>query len=272
MKQTLYDISNFSPIDLQTPQGEHIEIRSLLNETEYTAANNLMKEIWGDESPVIPPHFLKINQHIGALLLGAFHQKKCIGMVYSSPTVIKNQAAHWSYRLAVHPNYQDGAIGRHLKLAQRDWCIANGFFTLYWSFDPMISKNAHINLNKLDCKAVDFIENMYKGSGSPLHAGFDTDRLIVRWNLVKSLKNEHSPLLHFEAEDISAIPSTLHEYKIIIPENAVELKQTDPALYVELQQKCKLGFQFAIENDLDVISFQKGVNDDTYIYIIGKIA
>ncbi len=48
-----------------------------------------------------------------------------------------------------------------------------------WTFDPLIAKNAHLNLNLLGARVVRYVPDMYGTTESPLHHGLATDRLLV---------------------------------------------------------------------------------------------
>ncbi|HSM06636.1 MAG TPA: hypothetical protein VK858_18575, partial [Longimicrobiales bacterium] len=48
---------------------------------------------------------------------------------------------------------------------------------------PLVARNAHLNLNRLGARIVDYVPDMYGETDSPLHRGTGTDRLIVSWPL-----------------------------------------------------------------------------------------
>ena len=74
--------------------------------------------------------------------------------------------------------------GRDLKLFQRDSVRFDGIRTIFWTYDPMVARNAHLNLNRLGATVLRYAPNMYGAdTGSPLHGGGETDRFIVRWDL-----------------------------------------------------------------------------------------
>ena len=50
---------------------------------------------------------------------------------------------------------------------------------MHWSFDPLIDKNAHFNLNRLGARVVRYVRDMYGTTESPLHHGLATDRLVA---------------------------------------------------------------------------------------------
>jgi predicted GNAT superfamily acetyltransferase len=47
-----------------------------------------------------------------------------------------------------------------------------------WTFDPLVARNAHLNINRLGVDVRAYAPDMYSGTGSDLHV-FGTDRLIV---------------------------------------------------------------------------------------------
>jgi GNAT superfamily N-acetyltransferase len=58
---------------------------------------------------------------------------------------------HWSDMLAVRPDGRNLGLGRKLKEFQRDMVRSMGGEVIYWTFDPLVARNAHINLNRSAC-------------------------------------------------------------------------------------------------------------------------
>ena len=56
-------------------------------------------------------------------------------------------------------------------------------------FDPLESRNAHFNLNKLGAVVIDYQRDAYSHSQSKLHEGFYTDRFVLNWDLTND--NQH---------------------------------------------------------------------------------
>jgi predicted GNAT superfamily acetyltransferase len=91
---------------------------------------------------------------------------------------------HWSDLLAVGAEARGTGIGERLKRLQRDLVLAAGVRLMRWTFDPLVARNAHLNLVRLGARATEYVPNMYGAStGSPLHGGLDTDRLVATWDL-----------------------------------------------------------------------------------------
>jgi predicted GNAT superfamily acetyltransferase len=61
---------------------------------------------------------------------------------------------------------------------------------LEWTYDPLESKNAHFNLKKLGCIAMEYEVNVYGETSSPLHHGMPTDRLIAHWPIPRYTKTK----------------------------------------------------------------------------------
>jgi predicted GNAT superfamily acetyltransferase len=83
--------------------------------------------------------------------------------------------------LGVLPPYQDRGVGRLLKLAQRKFVLEQGLDLVRWTFDPLQSRNAHLNIEKLGCIVREYLVNVYGESGSQFNVGLETDRFVPEW-------------------------------------------------------------------------------------------
>ena len=83
--------------------------------------------------------------------------------------------------LAVTREARGAGIGRRIKEWQRAELARRGVGRLFWTFDPLQARNAHLNLNRLGVQVMEYVVNMYGSSASRLHHGLETDRLIVSW-------------------------------------------------------------------------------------------
>lgn len=162
-----------------------IEFRELEQLDEFRACVRLQETTWGKGfADVVPASILQVSQKIGGLVGGAFEGRRLVGFVYSLLGRFEGVPAHWSHMLAVHPSARGRGLGIELKLFQREAVRASGVHAIFWTYDPMVARNAHLNLNRLGAQVLRYVPNMYgSDTGSPLHAGGDTDRFIVRWDL-----------------------------------------------------------------------------------------
>jgi predicted GNAT superfamily acetyltransferase len=103
-----------------------------------------------------------------------------VGFVFGLTGLRDGRLMHWSHMLAVLPAFRDQGVGSRLKDYQRDHLRDLGIGLICWTFDPLIARNAHLNLNRLGAEIVEYVPDMYGNTGSPLHA-FGTDRFVVAW-------------------------------------------------------------------------------------------
>ena len=179
-----------------------IEIRPLTSLAEFTACVALQKDVWGANfEDVIPTALLQVVSHIGGIIAGAFTADgELIGFVFGLNGSRNGQTIHWSHALGVRESARNAGVGRMLKEHQRAELARRGISTLYWTFDPLMAKNAHLNLNRLGARVIEYVENMYGTTGSPLHHGLATDRLVVSWSTASQ------PVRHPEASARAAPP------------------------------------------------------------------
>ena len=88
-----------------------------------------------------------------------------------------------SHMTGVVESYRNRGVGRMLKLFQREEALGRGIRRIEWTFDPLETRNAHFNFNRLGAFARKLIANFYGVTTSPLHRGLPTDRLLVEWEL-----------------------------------------------------------------------------------------
>ena len=160
-----------------------IEIRPLATPGERDACVELQRSTWGDDfSDVIPASILKVSQRIGGVALGAFGgDGALLGFVFGLTGVERGKVVHWSDMLAVAPRARNLGLGRRLKEEQRQFVRQLGADVIYWTYDPLIARNAHLNFNRLGVRLAEYVMDMYGITDSVLHGGIATDRIIVAW-------------------------------------------------------------------------------------------
>ena len=161
-----------------------VTIRPLKTQAEYSACVALQRETWGASfNDVVPASILKVSQRMGGVASGAFDAAgSLLGFVYGLTGVEHGDIVHWSDMLAVRPDAQNLGLGRRLKEHQRDAMKAIGASKIYWTYDPLVARNAHLNFNVFGVRVVEYARDMYgSDTGSDLHRGIGTDRLVVAW-------------------------------------------------------------------------------------------
>ena len=159
-------------------------IRDVHSVADLEAAVQIQKDTWGQGfSDVVPASMMQITSKMGGVVAGAFDEAGVLaGLVYGITGLRNGRLAHWSHMLAVRTEYRNRGIGQALKHYQKARLVEEGVSVMYWTFDPLVARNAHLNLNRLGACVDEFVPDMYGESDSELHR-LGTDRFIVRWTL-----------------------------------------------------------------------------------------
>jgi predicted GNAT superfamily acetyltransferase len=165
-----------------TADSAGVEVRPLttLGDAEDVVA--LERATWG-EAQEVPREMIRALQGAGVPPLGAFDGGEMVGFVLGFVGAGGDGLHLHSHMLAVAESHQARGIGRALKLAQRDWALARGIETMRWTFDPLVTRNAHFNLNVLGAVADRFHRHYYGDMTDRINRGERTDRLEVLWDL-----------------------------------------------------------------------------------------
>lgn len=145
----------------------------------------LQEATWGHGfSERVSPAILKIGQILGGVSSGAYDaDNRLVAFVFGLTGLRDGEVVHWSDMLAVRPEVRDGGLGRRLKAYQRDQVLALGIEKMFWTFDPLQSRNAHLNITRLGAVVREYRVDMYGQTDSPLHRGIGTDRFVPLWQL-----------------------------------------------------------------------------------------
>lgn len=160
-----------------------MEIRKIESLAEMREVERLQREIWGvDDLEVYPALALKPQTEVGGILIGAFDQGRMVGFVFGFPGIMDHEKIIHSDMLGISEGYRSQNLGYLLKLAQREAALQRGIEIITWTFDPLQSRNAYFNFNKLGVISDRYYVDYYGVTSSFLHR-FGTDRLWVTWLL-----------------------------------------------------------------------------------------
>jgi len=174
------------PLMPSVPDG--ITFRRLESLAEYQECVAIQEETWGSGfHELVPTAILMVAQKLGGVCAGAFAPDgRMLGFVFGMTGLRDGSIVHWSDMLAVRAEARGAGLGERLKHYQRELVRAVGAETMYWTFDPLVARNAQLNLVRLGARVAEYVPNMYGDStGSPLHGAIATDRMIVAWDLAR---------------------------------------------------------------------------------------
>ncbi|EYB67601.1 hypothetical protein DEIPH_ctg035orf0047 [Deinococcus phoenicis] len=164
-------------------------IRDVTDPWEMRALEDVQVQAWGyTDREVLPATMFRIGAHTGALVLGAYPADGSsplpFGLAYGFPARREGEVWHHSHLLAVHPDWRGSGAAAALKRAQRERALAQGLTRMTWTFDPLVARNARLNLGKLGARAVSYHPDWY-ALGTDRSAAFPADRLMTEWDLTR---------------------------------------------------------------------------------------
>ena len=158
------------------------ELSSLAEIEEWQAVDSA---VWpGSSLETVPLHLLVTHQRYGGLLLGARDQeRRMIGILLGFPGLKDGKVVHCSHLLGVLPEWRARDVGFHMKCRQRDFVLGQGLDQVVWTFDPLETRNARLNVGRLGAIAYEYTPNLYGVGRDALNEGLETDRFTVAWHI-----------------------------------------------------------------------------------------
>jgi predicted GNAT superfamily acetyltransferase len=123
--------------------------------------------------------------HNGGLVAGAFVNEELVGFVFGFPgiefTPDGPRPKHCSHMMGIVPKHRDSGIGFALKRAQWQMVRHQGIDHITWTYDPLLSRNAYLNIAKLGAVCNTYRRSEYGDMRDGLNAGLPSDRFQVDW-------------------------------------------------------------------------------------------
>jgi len=252
-------------------RGE-IEIRECTTVEEFDQCVRLQREAFGlPDLELSPRRHLIVARSAGGFTLGAFDGGRMVGFVLNqiaarrSPGAGAEETAGYSHMMAVAKEYQNRGVGARLKWAQRARVVAEGRRFIRWTWDPMQSRNAHFNLNRLGVVVRSYAVNYYGTDYSTVTGrfaeplGLDSDRLVAEWEL-------DSPRVEAFARGEAPEPLGEPAASVTIPPNWGALVSEDPAAARAELQRVRGEFQNALAAGLVCAGFERDPSAPRYLF------
>jgi predicted GNAT superfamily acetyltransferase len=162
-----------------------VELAELHEIGELTEAAELFVDIWQTDRAEAPctPALLRALAHSGNYVAGARLAGRMVGASVGFLHPAVEAFGLHSHITGVIDAVQVRGIGFALKQHQRAWALARGLDVVSWTFDPLVRRNAHLNLVKLGAEIVEYLPNFYGRMPDGINAGDESDRCLVSWPL-----------------------------------------------------------------------------------------
>jgi predicted GNAT superfamily acetyltransferase len=199
--------------------SSNISIRPLTSLADQALGRMIFDHTWAmDAGTEITPNLLQAMIHSGAYLSGAFIDGQCVGAAFAFPATTGGPHLH-SHMTAVIDKFRDKGIGHALKVDQYKWAKQNNYKEITWTFDPLVARNAKLNILKLGVDISAYYPNFYGDMPDELNAGDESDRVMAS---LKIVGDAPTPRTAISAPDKSAV-------LIAIPSDIVAIRVKDIA-------------------------------------------
>ena len=160
--------------------------RTIDTPEELAEVEALQRIVWpGEDLEIVPAHVLLTAAHNGGLVAGAWAGERLAGFVFGFLGFHESETArhlkHCSHMLGVHPDFRNAGVGYALKTYQREHVLRQGLDLITWTYDPLLARNAQLNIAKLGAMCNTYLANLYGEMRDGLNAGLPSDRFQVDW-------------------------------------------------------------------------------------------
>lgn len=164
---------------------ETLIITEITSPEEIGEYQDLERRVWdSSDLEIIPAHVLLTHRRYGGLLLlGRAPDSAPVALLLGFPGLKDGRVVHCSHILGVVPEWQSRDVGYHMKRCQRELVLQQGLALVVWTFDPLETRNARLNLGRLGAVSHEYTPNLYGVMRDGLNAGLESDRLTVEWHL-----------------------------------------------------------------------------------------
>mgnify|MGYP003905150693 FL=1 len=225
--------------------SSNISIRPLSSLPDQDLGRMIFDKTWAmDAGTEITPNLLQAMIHSGAYLSGAFVDGECVGAAFAFPATTGGLHLH-SHMTAVLDSFRDKGIGYALKVDQYKWAKKNNYKEITWTFDPLVARNAKLNILKLGVDISAYYPNFYGDMPDELNAGDESDRVMASLKIVGDVP---TPKRAISTPDKSAV-------LIAIPDDIVAIRGKDLAENLRWRRSVRDEFVSALARGGKVIGF-----------------
>jgi predicted GNAT superfamily acetyltransferase len=222
-----------------------IQVRELKSVQDQDSGRKIFDLTWAmDAGTEITPNLLQAMVHSGAYLSGAFIENKIVGAAFAFPATNNGLHLH-SHMTAVLDEFRDKGVGYALKIDQWNWAKKHKYSHLSWTFDPLVRRNAKLNIVKLGVDISAYHPNFYGAMPDALNAGDESDRLMVSWSTDTNAPKARELITDPKPDDIL----------IEIPEDIVAIRSKNQSESMKWRRQVRGQFLAAFGKNGKVVGF-----------------
>ena len=263
-----------------TPAGD-VTVHDLTRFEDLRRCVDFQQEIWGQGfNELVPAAVLWVAVNTGGIVAAALDEGgDFAGFIFGITGWRDGRPTHWSDMLAVRSDLRGRGLGLMLKRHQRDTLLRRGVDDVVWTFDPLESRNAWLNLSRLGATTREYRRDCYGPSTSPLHS-LGTDRVIVRWHLASDRVRDRmdggavpvvdagdAPVINPDgaAADLDLGAPRL---RLRIPADIQALKAADPDAAVQWRAATRTAFEAYFARGYEAVELlREGADGSSYLLV-----
>jgi predicted GNAT superfamily acetyltransferase len=240
-----------------------VTIRECVTVEDFRQCIELERAIWHDDDiGIMPIRLYMVSRACNAPTIGAFDQAgRLVGFVHTMLALKGRQVVYHSHLAAVIEGLRHKEIGYRMKLKQREFAMNAGIPLIIWTFDPLQSRNAHLNINKLGAIIRRYEENYY-GEGLSVVFGKDvpSDRIFAEWWV-------RSPQV--EAALAGIRPRVENAATVLIPEEINRVREQSLDEHLSWRLRVRADFRRRLYEGLIARGFERDSASGVGRYLFG---
>lgn len=240
------------------------------------AARAIFDQVWPGEGTQVTPNLLRALVHAGGYCSVVIDEEAervvgaALGFPARDPSLPGGVYLH-SHMAAVVEGMRDRGVGAQVKQHQRAWAIEQGIPVVSWTFDPLVRRNAHLNVNRLGVEVREYHPDFYGVMTDAINAGDRTDRLVAWWVVDSERARaaargdhvipDHDGLLRSTRDLIrveegsprlTELPAPGETVLVSLPDDVVSLRRANPDLGLQWRLAVRAALTSAFDAGLQV--------------------
>jgi len=243
-------------------------IRRLHGVNEIQDARTICDAVWPSvvTGTEITQNLLTAMEHAGGYVAAAYLPEAPntpVGAVVSFMGRHRGDDGLWhphlhSHMTAVLESARNRNIGTLMKRDQRDWAIANDVDVISWTVDPLVRRNARLNLIKLGATVREYLVNFYGDMNDELNTGDESDRFMAWWEVKSPLA---TAALRGQIAAFTEVP--IGARVVELPEDIIAIRAADPAAALEWRIKVREQILSAFNDGFELVGLD---TNDSYVF------
>jgi predicted GNAT superfamily acetyltransferase len=246
-----------------------VRVVALSDLSELDEARRVFDAVWPSRQGAtqIQSNLLRALVHAGGCASAAYRGDVLVGAALAFVGRHRERVTGaWhphlhSHMAAVLEPYRNQHVGSALKMHQRFWALEQDIDTIVWTFDPLVRRNAVLNLVKLGVDVEGFEIDFYGSMDDEINAGDPTDRLFAWWRLDSQRAAAAAAGRLGRLDPVALARSGRDVREVVLPDDIVALRAADP----EAALRWRLAVRDALVDGFAQGYAIVGVSDDGYV-------